>query len=89
MAKIVGTVVLLILLYAGLFGININTEALKFKTDPFIKEWISSGKAEESIEKMEKVKDKVESVVNEDSEQAENVDSLAVEIDNKVDIEAK
>lgn len=44
MRKLIGTIVILLVLYAGFFGIN------RFNIKPFIMNWIKSDEGKEAIE---------------------------------------
>lgn len=67
--RTLGIVVFLFLLYVGIFGSNIENKTFVFKCEPFIKEWISSGKAEEDLNKLENFKDKTNEFIDNSSKE--------------------
>ena len=80
--KTLGIVVFLFLLYVGIFGANIENKTFTFKSKPFIKEWISSGKAEKDLNKLEKINNKAKEFVEYSTDSVtEKVDSTLNEME--------
>ena len=74
--KTIGTVVVLLFLYFGIFGANIKNNTLVFKCKPYIKEWVSSSKAEKTIEKVENIKENISSTVDSVSDKTKELTDL-------------
>lgn len=81
--KTLGGFLLLFLLYVGIFGANIENKTFTFKSKPFIREWISSGKAEEDLNKLDEIKDKTNEFIDNSTEKlTESSDKIKEEINS-------
>lgn len=66
MRKLIGTIVLLIVLYAGFFGIE------RYEIKPFILNWFKGGGVEKTIEKTEEIAKDVDKEILEFSRKVQN-----------------